>query len=138
MTTVNFMSSAAAVAAATLTTAKISGFTPDGGNDKDDDTQLKFKLFVDLGGGFVQTVAETDFAAHGKFGDGQPWGPINIPVKGSFPIDKVSSLQGNMQFRPKGDDTWKFTYTLELSFNDGTIISRDGAHTVSENQTVSI
>jgi hypothetical protein len=55
MTTVNFLGRAEA-ASATLSTAKISGFTPDGSKDKD--TQLRFKLFVGLGGGFVQTMDE--------------------------------------------------------------------------------
>ncbi len=124
-----------------LSSAKISGFTPDGGNDKDDDTQIRFKLFADIGGGFVQTVGDTGFATYECFRDGHPWpstGAINIPIKSNFTLNMVASLKATLEFRPRGDDTWKFTFTLELSFSDGTVISRDGSQVVSENQTVNL
>jgi hypothetical protein len=110
----------------TLSSAKISGFTPDGGNDKDNDTQISFTLFVDYGGGFTQTVAHVAPQTYGRFPDGKPWGPIDIPVSGTFSIDGVSRLKGAMEFQPNGDDTWKFNYKLDLVFSDGTVLTKTG------------
>ncbi|MBZ5509254.1 MAG: hypothetical protein LAO78_27665 [Acidobacteriia bacterium] len=116
----------------TLSSASIAGFTPDGGDDKDNDSQIKTTLFVDFGGGLVQTVASNNFEAHGRFPDGQSWGPIDIPVKGVFTIDDVAKLRGKIEFQPKGDDTWKFSYTLSLNFSDGRLIQKSGSNELSD------
>lgn len=131
---VHVFASRDAAASPTLTRASISGFTPDGGDDKDANSKLKFTLFVDFGGGFVQTVAEDEFREHGRFPDGQPWGPIDIPVTGTFPLDNVTKLRATMDFQPDGDDEWAFTYKLNLAFSDGTVISKSGSKRVTEQQ----
>jgi hypothetical protein len=136
---IHVFASPEAAAAATLTSASISGITPDGGDDKDANSKLKFTLFVDFGGGFTQTVAEDDFQEHGRFPDGEPWGPIGIPVTGTFTIDNVTKLRTTMEFQPKGDDEWAFTYKLNLTFSDGSVISKTGSKRVTEQQrTVSL
>jgi hypothetical protein len=129
-----FAAPADPVATPTLRSASLSGFTPDGGNDKDNDTQLKITLPVDFGGGFTQTVASTDFQAYGRFADGQPWGPLDIPVKGAFAMDNVPRMSGLLEFQPRGDDSWVFNYSLNLTFTDGTVISKNGNNSLSDSK----
>jgi hypothetical protein len=126
MPAINVFAAPEALVSPTLRSVTLSGITPDGGDDKDNDSKLKITLFVDFGGGFVQTVASTDFAAYDRFADGDPWGPINVPVRGSFTLDNVPRLRATLEFQPIGDDTWKFNYTLNMTFSDGTVISKSG------------
>lgn len=132
--TINIFAAGEPLTSPTLKSATLSGITPDGGDDKDDDTNLRISLFVDYGGGFVQTVAATDFQAYGRFADRQPWGPLDIPVKGTFTLDNVAKLKGRLEFQPNGDDTWRFTYTLNLNFSDGTVISKEGSEVLSDDK----
>ena len=116
-----------------LQNVKISGFTPDGGNDKDDNTQLKITFSMDLGGGFVRKVADSGWTTGGgRFSDGAPWGPIVLNVLGTFFIDDVAKLKGVMEFQPNGDDSWKFTYELDFVFDDSSVVSKSGAGELSD------
>jgi hypothetical protein len=118
--------------AARLSSISLSGFTPDGGNDKDANSQIKITVFIDYGGGFIQVIGATDYQSYARFVDGQKWGPLDVPINGTFTIDNISKVKGKLDFQPNGDDTWKYTSSLNFTFDDGTVISKTGAGTVSD------
>jgi|SRR5215213_2855370 len=113
---------------ATLSEAKVSFFTYDGGDDKDKDSRLRITLYADFGGGFVLTIAENGgYINYGHFDDhnGGSEHTIDLTVNGTLPISAVNNSHLKIEFEPNGDDTWKFHYTLSLKFSNGIVLKKE-------------
>lgn len=106
-----------------MSEANITFNTPDGGNDKDDDTKLQITLFSKFGSGFVRKIAFSPFQPHGRFADGSVH-TINLPVQGKVSLSSINDLTLKIEFEPNGDDSWKFKYDLDLRFDDGTVLTK--------------
>jgi hypothetical protein len=107
----------------TLSEATITFNTPDGGDDKDDNTKLQITLSTKFGGGFVRKIAFSGFQTHGRFADGSVV-PINLPVQGVVRLSTIGDIKLKIEFEPDGDDTWKFKYGVDLKFSDGTVLNK--------------
>lgn len=105
---------------ATLTTAKITFLTS--GEDKDNNTTLSIKVVTAAG-----KTAASAFDTFGKFGDGSVV-PVNLLVRRNITWDALQGGSLRLHIEPNGDDTWKFGYRLDLTFDDGdvsqTIVNR--------------
>jgi len=113
---------------AKLTEAKITFNTYDGGNDKDADSKLKITVFSVFGSGFTRVAAQNDWNTYGRFADGTI-NVVPLEIKGTTSLDGLKDLKIKIEFEPKGDDTWKFSYDLSLKFSDGTVLSRQSGNT---------
>jgi hypothetical protein len=122
-----------------LSTVAITFNTPDGGNDKDDDTKLGITIFTTLGSsGFIRKLAFRPLQNDGRFADGSV-NMVNVPVQGAVLLSSITSdVKLKIEFEPKGDDTWKFKYDLDLKFDDGTVLTKssNGEKTLSDSSRV--
>jgi hypothetical protein len=109
----------------TLSEASITFNTPDGGDDKDDNTKLQITPFSKIGGGFVRKIAFSPFQTHGRFADGSIH-TIGLPVQGTVSLSSINDVKLKIEFEPDGDDTWKFKYAVDLKFSDGAVLSKNG------------
>ncbi|MFD8307031.1 hypothetical protein ACFV29_32515 [Streptomyces sp. NPDC059690] len=105
---------------ATLTSAKITFLTS--GEDKDGDTTVSIKVVTAAG-----KTAASAFDTFGRFGDGSVV-PVNLLVRKNITWDALQGGTVRLHIQPNGDDTWKFGYRLDLTFDDGdvsqTIVNR--------------
>lgn len=108
-----------------LSEANITFNTPDGGDDKDDDTKLQITLSSKFGSGFVRKIAFRPFETHGRFADGSVH-TIGLPVQGTVLLSSINDVKLKIEFEPNGDDTWKFKYDVDLKFSDGTVLNKNG------------
>ena len=108
-----------------MTEASITFNTPDGGNDKDDDTKLEITVFSNFGNGFMRKIAFSPFQTHGRFADGSV-NTVCLPIQGTVGLSTINDLKLKIKFEPNGDDSWKFKYDLDLKFDDGTVLTKDG------------
>lgn len=99
------------VASATLTDARISFIT----NDEDKDADSFVGITV-LGHGRVGASLAGTF---GHFDDGSFHGPFHMVLNNVTAADLSSGLV-QFSFSPVGNDTWRFSYSLTLTFSDGT------------------
>jgi hypothetical protein len=100
-----------------LSTATVRFHTND--DDKDPNTRLTIELRSRAG----VLVASTS-GTFGTFGDGTDSGPINIPLTGAAAdFESMPGGQLHLHVDPVGNDTWKFTGSLLLTFADGTAIT---------------
>lgn len=121
---------------ATLAKAVITFNVYDGGDDKDDDSQLRITVFSVFGSGFIKESATAGFDTFGgRFADGSIH-HIPLAVQGTTSLDALKDLKLRLEFEPNGDDTFKFVYTLKVYFNDGTVLSKTAPAVLSDKQRV--
>jgi hypothetical protein len=82
-----------------MSDATITFNTPDGGNDKDDDTEIQITVSSKFGNGFVRKVAFSPFQTHGRFADGSV-NVVNLPVQGKVALSSVGDLALKIEFEP--------------------------------------
>jgi len=114
---------------AALTHASVLFHTND--EDKDDDSHVTVTVRDNVGN--IAARIDDDF---GHFNDHSDNGPFSLDVIN--PIEKTQMEQGNVTLRidPNGNDTWRFNFTYELRFADGTTIAgeNDGLELTQDRQ----
>ena len=114
---------------AALTHASVLFHTND--EDKDDDSHVTVTVRDNVGN--IAARIDDDF---GHFNDHSDNGPFSLDVIN--PIEKTQMEQGNVTLRidPNGNDTWRFNFTYELRFADGTTIAgeNDGRELTQDRQ----
>ena len=95
-----------------LANCTISFHTND--EDKDDDTHVTVRVFD--AENTLSAIISDDF---GHFNDHSDNGPYGLVIEN--PSTRESLQRGNIMIRidPNGHDTWRFNFTLDLYFSDG-------------------
>jgi hypothetical protein len=111
-----------------VSAVKVTFNTYDGGNDKDANSRIKLTLAADYGNGFIIKIAARDWETYGLFDDhnGGSIHSIELPVNGTLPVSAIGNAKFKIEFEADGDDTWKFHYALDLIFDNGMVLSREG------------
>jgi hypothetical protein len=99
--------------AAVLTAAQIRFFTGD--DDKDGDTGLNVQVLTP--GGSIAGLANPS----GTFPDHTTNGPFALTVNG-FTAGQLNNGSVRLAITPVGNDTWHFSFRLDLNFSDGTTV----------------
>src|SRR5262249_45078862 len=88
-----------------LSDVNITFNTPDGGDDKDDDTKLAITVFTKLGStSFVRKLAFRALQADGSFADGSVH-TLGVPVQGTVLLSSMTNdIKLRIDFEPNGDD----------------------------------
>lgn len=106
-----------------LKEAKITFTTPDGKNDKDEDTKLQVTLFSNFANGFVRKIAFSPFHVHALFGQDSV-NTIELPLQGSVGLGSIEKTRVRIEIQPTRQESWRFRYELELKFDDGTVLTK--------------
>ncbi len=96
----------------TLVGANITFHTND--DDKNSDTLVL--VSVQSSTGTIAAQIEDNFQ---RFGDHSDAGPYDLPVVTPLTRDQLKTGHMTIRITPKGDDTWRFNFFLDLRFSDG-------------------
>ncbi|MBO9692967.1 hypothetical protein [Chryseobacterium sp.] len=124
MTNVNIYSANKFSTEETLTECWCDFETYDGGDDKDKDSKIELIYSIKYpASGISRVIALSPMDSHGRFADGTS-NKVDLNVQGVVRLSDILSSVGTftLKFEPKGDDTWKFHYTLRMKFNEGTLL----------------
>ena len=89
-------------------------------NDEDKDHNTHVTVEVTDGDGTLAAHIDNDF---GHFGNNSDSGPFALEVRN--PSQRDACIRGSVRIRtdPDGHDTWRFNFTLDLQFDDGSHLS---------------
>lgn len=89
-------------------------------NDEDKDGNTHVTVDVLDFDNVVAAHIDEDF---GHFDDHSDSGPFPLAVQNASSRDKLQRGVVTVRIDPKGNDTWRFNYFLELIFDDGSRLS---------------
>jgi predicted lipoprotein with Yx(FWY)xxD motif len=117
--------------AAALTAARITFYTAD--DDKDFDTALNIQV-LDPGGA---VAGITNIPPNIIFHDDSTNGPYELQVNPGFTAGNLNNGSVRLAVTPYGNDTWRFSFKLDLDFADHTSVPVLGNYlTLSESSRV--
>jgi len=96
-----------------LTDAEVAFHTND--DNKDGDTQLTVTLRQDSG-----LVAARVSGNFGGFPNDSDNGPFTLLLENASPKNTLTGGSVVIRIDPQGNDTWRFNFTLDMTFSDGT------------------
>ena len=99
-----------------LTNCKITFNTLD--DDKDFDTLLTISVRD-----HNNTLAAYTSNTYGCFHDEHPNGPYALEIRNPSTKESLQNGTINLNVNPVGNDTWRFNFTLNLIFSDGSSLS---------------
>jgi hypothetical protein len=106
-----------------LTGTRVFFHTTD--DDKDGDTSVTVNVVC--AGATVASVS----GGWGPFGDGGDNGPFGMNVLVKQPNNEINGVcRAQLIESPNGHDEWHFSWWVELTFSDGTVMRRDGGGNV--------
>lgn len=83
-------------------------------DDKDDDTVLSIAIILSNG-----TLVGSVAGITGRFPDNHDNGPFGLIVFGQHRKSEMANARAALHIETNGDDTWKFNWSMVLSFDDG-------------------
>lgn len=87
-------------------------------NDDDKDFDTTLVISVEKG---VDQFAKSELIVGDTFEDHRNQGPFSLRIQGTNSKLDLRGGTSTITIQPNGNDTWRFNYFLELTFNDGSV-----------------